>query len=75
MLPLSDAEQELNWVVHKSLLSPGTSVFPLVPLTKNNYNICKFIFENNIEEGGSKTLDKDVTEGRCHGRVLNVWLW
>ena len=73
-LLFSDVYHVIDWMFHRLLLSPGISAFPFLSLTKNDYNTCKFIFENNIEGSGSKTLDKDVTEGRYHGRALKVWL-
>lgn len=60
---------------HELLLSPGMSVVQLLPLTKNDCNIRKFIFENNIGGGQPKSPDKEVTQGRSHGRALKVWLW
>lgn len=55
----------------KLLLSPGISAFPFLPL-KNDYNAGRFTFENNIEGSVSKNLDKDVTEGRHHSRILEA---
>lgn len=51
---LSSLMLELNWVVHKLPLSPGISVVPLVSLTRNDENICKLIFENSMNGGGSE---------------------
>lgn len=62
-------------MLHSLLLPPGISVLPLLPLTESADDICKFIFENSIGGGESKNLNKDVAEGRHHGRALKAWLW